>query len=269
MAKSKPTLNLVSQTAASYSTEPSSSASNRLGRYSEHPVSKVRISYEKVQGNLPLEVQIKMTQRRVLKCGCQMQKRTTVRGNSLLQERTRFSVFKNVQGNFIVDDDSKWPHNYQRSRAYVPHLEKVYSNLRQQLNRKPEDKMEDLDANTLIWRMFMTVTQQATVHLGNDYLEILHSTKILTQRTVKQFFDVTKKLNKDQKEIQGISVIDWLHSSWKRTTLLTDRQFGYQQQKPTYSPTQHHAWAPGADGVRVEEISQDSLHCGISPRSRT
>ena len=31
----------------------------------------------------------KMTQRQVLKCGCQMQKRTTVRGNSLLQERTR------------------------------------------------------------------------------------------------------------------------------------------------------------------------------------
>ena len=42
------------------------------------------------------------------------------------------------------DDDSKWPHNYHISRAYVPHLEKVYSNLRQQLKRKPEDKMECL-----------------------------------------------------------------------------------------------------------------------------
>ena len=29
------------------------------------------------------------------------------------------------------EDDSKWPHNYRRSRANVPHLEKVYSNLRQ------------------------------------------------------------------------------------------------------------------------------------------
>ena len=35
-------------------------------------------------------------------------------------------------------------------RAYVPHLENVYSNLRQQLHRMPEDKMEDLDVNTLI-----------------------------------------------------------------------------------------------------------------------
>ena len=66
--------------------------------YSVHPVSKVRISQHYVQGNLPLEVQIKMTLRRVLKCGYQMQKRTTVRKNSLLQERTRVWVFKNVQG---------------------------------------------------------------------------------------------------------------------------------------------------------------------------
>ena len=56
------------------------------------------------------------------------------------------------------------------SRSYVPHLEKVYSNLRQQLNRKQEDKMEDLDVNTLIWRMLMTVILQAAVLIGNDYL---------------------------------------------------------------------------------------------------
>ena len=37
--------------------------------YSEHPVSKVRISQHKVQGKLPLKVQIKMAQRQVHKCG--------------------------------------------------------------------------------------------------------------------------------------------------------------------------------------------------------
>ena len=68
-------------------------------RYSEHPVSKVRISWHRVQGNLPLEVQIKMTQRQVLKCGSQVQRWTNVRGKSLLQERTRirFIIFKNVE----------------------------------------------------------------------------------------------------------------------------------------------------------------------------
>ena len=109
------------------------------------------------------------------------------------------------------------------SRAYVPHLESVFWNLRHQLNRKPEDKMEDLDVNTLIWSMFMIVTLQAAVHLGKDYLENLYSTKNQPQRTVKLLFDVTRKLIRDHKEIQGISVIDWQANSWKRTTLSTDR----------------------------------------------
>ena len=114
------------------------------------------------------------------------------------------------------EDDSKWPHKYRISRANVPHLEKLYSNLRQQLKRKLEDKMEDLGVNTLIWGMFMIVTQQAAVHLGNDYLESLHSTKNQPQRTVKQLFDVARKLVRDRKETQGISMIDWQDNSWKR-----------------------------------------------------
>ena len=68
----------------------------------------------------------------------------------------------------------------------------------------------------------MAVTLQAAVHLGNDFLEKLHSTNNQPQRTVKHMFDVTNKLVRDQKEIQGIYVIDWQCSSWKRTTLLTD-----------------------------------------------
>ena len=85
-----------------------------------------------------------------------------------------------------MDDDSNWPNNYHMSRVYVPHLEKVYSNLRQQLKRKPEVKMEDLDVNASIWGMFMIATQQAAVRLGNDNFENLHSTQNQQQRTVKQ-----------------------------------------------------------------------------------
>ena len=55
----------------------------------------------------------------------------------------------------------------------------------------------------------MIVTQQAAVHLGNDCLKNLHSTKNQPQRKVKQLFDVTRKLVRDQKEIQGISMINW------------------------------------------------------------
>ena len=49
------------------------------------------------------------------------------------------------------EDDSEWPHNCRISRANVPHLEKDYSKLRQQLNRKSDDNSNDLGVNTLIW----------------------------------------------------------------------------------------------------------------------
>ena len=68
VARSNPTLNLVSRSAASSPTAPSSSASSRqeiLRAPSQEGLSFIA----HVQGILPLEVQIKMTQRQVLKCG--------------------------------------------------------------------------------------------------------------------------------------------------------------------------------------------------------
>ena len=50
-----------------------------------------------------------------------------------------------------------------------------------------------------------------------------HSTKNQPQRTVKQVFDVTKKLIIDQKGIQGKKMIDCHQRARQRTTLLTDR----------------------------------------------
>ena len=51
----------------------------------------------------------------------------------------------------------------------------------------------------------MSVTLNAAVHLGKEYLENLQSTKNQPQRPAKQLFDVTKMLITNQKEIQGIS----------------------------------------------------------------
>ena len=64
-----------------------------------------------------------------------------------------------------------WLNNHRISLAYVPHLEKVYSHLRQKLGRKSGDDMNDLDTNLLIWGMFMSAALDAAVHLGKDYLE--------------------------------------------------------------------------------------------------
>ena len=58
--------------------------------------------------------------------------------------------------------------------------------------------MEEPDVETLIWRMFMIVTQRSAVHLANEYLDNLHSTENHPQRTVNQLFDVTSKLFSEQ-----------------------------------------------------------------------
>ena len=92
-------------------------------------------------------------------------------------------------------DDSKWPDNLRVSRALVPHLEKVYTNLRQQLKREPDDKMEDPNVNTMIWGTFMMATQQADVHLGNDYVDSLHSTKNQPQKDSETIVRCNKKVD--------------------------------------------------------------------------
>ena len=100
-----------------------------------------------------------------------------MRGNSLLRERTRISVFHNVQGNLPQKIPTSTTSRRLGVAEQLPQISCQRSTPRENLlepatttqKRKPEDKMEDLDVNTLIWRMFMIVTRQAAVHLGNDY----------------------------------------------------------------------------------------------------
>ena len=107
----------------------------------------------------------------------------------------------------------------------------------------------------------------------------------------KQLFDVTKKLVKDEKEIQGISVINWQQSSWKKTTLLTDwavqlstaknlrilrvsivhGQNQWKSRERMEGETQNRE-LDRIDREPMEfewKISKDSVNCRFSPRSRT
>ena len=48
----------------------------------------------------------------------------------------------------------------------VDDLEKVYSNVRRELGRPPNDDMEQIDVNMIIWVIFMSATMKTAVHLG-------------------------------------------------------------------------------------------------------
>ena len=94
-------------------------------------------------------------------------------------------------------------HNMTISWNCVGHLEKGYSDVRQKLARQPEGDMPEIDANMMIWRIFMSVTMKAAVHLGQDYQDISHTAK-------------------NTEEMYGISTIDWNTNPWVTTTELSN-----------------------------------------------
>ena len=89
--------------------------------------------------------------------------------------------------------------------SVVPHMNEVYSIVRKIYGRSPTDDMDDLDVNTAIWGIFMNVTLQAAVHLGQDNEERLRFTKKQLLKSMKQLFQVTKKLIERQIEICNLT----------------------------------------------------------------
>ena len=80
---------------------------------------------------------------------------------------------------FVIDDDmdsdtATESNPIPKSSSF---LNRVNDRLRKKLNRSPEDSMQDIDKRSMIWRMFMSSTVEASVFMGKNYLENLHSIK--------------------------------------------------------------------------------------------
>ena len=160
----QPTLNLVSQTAASSPTAPSSSASSRPGilRAPSQQGSNLiaQCDGKPAAGGFnskcaALSSQMWLTDAKLSERARKLVAVDTNQDQSF-PESARTLAAENLDIN--DEGESKWPHNLRISRADVPHLEKVDSCLRQQLKPAQENKMEDLDVNTLIWGMFLIDT---------------------------------------------------------------------------------------------------------------
>ena len=79
--------------------------------------------------------------------------------------------------------------------------------------------------STGIWDMFMNVTLQAAVHLGQDCTENLRSTKNQPLKSARQSLQTTARLITDRTEFSGKTTIDWKQPMWRETTLVCDRAF--------------------------------------------
>ena len=56
----------------------------------------------------------------------------------------------------------------------------------------------------MIWAMFMAVTMESAVFMGNNHQNNCHSIVNTTHLTLKQVFDISTKLVSEQDEISGL-----------------------------------------------------------------
>ena len=160
------------------------------------------------------------------------------------------------------------PHNLHVSPDYVPHMGKVFSIVRKIYDRKPTDNLKDLDVNTAIWGISMSVTLHAAVHLGRDYSINLRSVKNQSSMSVKQMFCSTEKFIQEQMEIAGLSTIDWDQLMCKESSLLCDGTVRIMKSR-TYvlsdsvlclggsSPEPAQAWKDKWNGIWKNAISKN------------
>ena len=93
--------------------------------------------------------------------------------------------------------------------------------------RQPGDLIKDLDVNLAVWKMFMSTTLRAAVHLGKDYDANLRYVKNHLWKTAGQLFRETEKMVSGQTETAGISVIDFQDLRWMSTSSLRSRACQY------------------------------------------
>ena len=97
-------------------------------------------------------------------------------------------------------------------------------------NRSPEDAMQDIDKRSMIWRMFMSSTLEASVFIGKNYSDNLHSMKNTGKNLILNMFDILQQLileqpdetlaTKDHKE-NGTKSLNW----WWSNSEKADTQF--------------------------------------------
>ena len=79
-----------------------------------------------------------------------------------------------------------------KSRSF---LNRVNDRLRKMLNRSPKDSMQDNDKRSMIWGMFMSSTLEASVFMGKNYSDSLHSIKHTVEHlTSKKMFEISEQL---------------------------------------------------------------------------
>ena len=152
------------------------------------------------------------------------------KSDELMEDRTgRPDVNAQHTDRFIVENDKM--NSYTKAESEMPlasrsFLHRVNDQVRKRQNKSSKDATKDSDQHSVIWWMFMSSTLQASVFMGKNYSDNLHSIKNTEKDlTLRQMFDISEKLTSEQSdEIYGVNTINWEDSSWKHSSLNGDEE---------------------------------------------
>ena len=121
-------------------------------------------------------------------------------------------LFTEHTDKFIVDDDgmdSDTDVESDMSLLSRSFLHRVNDRVRKIQDQSSKDATQDSNKHSLIWGMFMPSTMDASVFMGKNYTENLHSIKNTGKDlTMKQMFDISEKLTTEKSdEIYGVNTI--------------------------------------------------------------
>ena len=139
------------------------------------------------------------------------------------------ALFTQHTDRFTVDDDDMDSGTVAESDMSLisrSFLHRVNDRVRKIFHHSSEEATQDSNKHCLIWEMFMFSTLEASVLIGKNYLDILHSIKTTGKDlTMKQMFDISEKLIAEQSdEIYGVNTINWCDFLRKHLTLIGDEE---------------------------------------------
>ena len=142
------------------------------------------------------------------------------------------STGRPVSNKLVIDDDVD--SDTLKSHSF---LNRVNDRLRRMLDRSPEDSMQDIDKRFMIKGMYMSSTVEASVFMGKNYSDNLHSIKNTGNNlTLKQMFDISEQLILEQSDkIFGVSQISWESSPWKQLSLVKKKSSVCRMRRFMYS----------------------------------
>ena len=100
-------------------------------------------------------------------------------------------------------------------------VDKVKDQVRNRQKRM-SNVAESGEEHSIIWGMFMAATLNAATFMGKNFSTIQSLVKNYEDLTLKQMFDVTAQLVKNQDEINGLNTIQWEKDSWTCLSFIGD-----------------------------------------------